>query len=103
MKFQKKTNKKFDYTPRYYSGENPYKIKHRFEEFRTTTKTTGIKNKIKKAINELQSNDKVEYENEVYEVSSSFNSKKVTLYIAIILVLLFLFIIDFDISIFLNS
>lgn len=104
MKVFKRTNKKFEYTPRYYSGDNPYKIKHRFDEFRTTsTKTKGIKNKIKNALADYQSDDSVEYEDEVFESNSTFNSKKVVLYIAVVLVLIFLFIIDFDLSIFSKS
>ncbi len=104
MKVTKHKNKKFDYTPRYYSGKNPYVIKRKFDEFRTTNKKTkGIKNKIKNAINELNSDDTLEYEDEVFESDSGFNSKKVVLYIALILFLIFLFIIDFDLSIFSKS
>lgn len=103
MKIYKRTNKKFDYTPRYYSGKNPYKIKHRFEEFRSTNKKTkGIKNKINKALNELKNDGSVEYEDEVFTTDNAFNSKRIVLYIAFVLFLIFLFIIDFDLSIFFN-
>lgn len=104
MRGFKKVHKKFEYTPRYYSGKNPYKIKHRFEEFRTTSKKTkGIKNKINKALNELKDDGSIEYENEVFVSNSTFNSKRVVIYIAMILVLIFLLIIDFDLSIFYKS
>lgn len=104
MKFFKRENKKFEYTPRYYEGDNPYKIKRKLDEFRTSSKKTkGLKNKINKALGELKSDDSVEYEDEVYESNSTFNSKKVILYIAIFLILIFLFIIDFDLSIFQNN
>ncbi len=104
MKIHKRTNKKFEYTARYYSGDNPYKIKHKFEEFRTTSKKTkGIKNKINKAFDELKDDGTIEYQDEVFTSNSTFDSKKVVLYIAIFLVLIFLFIIDFDLSIFTKS
>ena len=38
MSILKRKNKKFDYQPRYYKGEgNPYAIKHKFDEFRSST------------------------------------------------------------------
>ena len=45
MGFLKRTNKKFDYQPRYYKGEgNPFKIEHKLDKFRTTTgKNKGLK------------------------------------------------------------
>ena len=55
-----RTNKKFDYQPRYFKGDgNPFKIGHKFDEFRSTVgKTKGIKDKFKSAIEELNSKDK---------------------------------------------
>jgi len=52
MGFLKRTNKKFDYKPRFYKGEgNPYEIGHKFDEFRTTVgKSKGIKSTFKNAI-----------------------------------------------------
>ena len=45
MGFLKRTNKKFDYQPRYYKGEgNPFKIEHKLDKFRKTAgKNKGIK------------------------------------------------------------
>ena len=49
MSILKRKNKKFDYQPRYYKGEgNPYAIKHKFDEFRSSTgANTSLKGKIK--------------------------------------------------------
>jgi hypothetical protein len=88
MGFLKRTNKKFDYQPRYYKGEgNPYKIEHKFDEFRVTAGSNkGLKGKFSDAFDELK--------------SSGRNVNKTILYIIFFLVLIFLFIIDFDLSIF---
>ena len=89
MGFIKRENKKFDYKPRYYKGEgNPYELKHKFDEFRSTVgKNKGLKNKFSAAINEFKNSE-----------NGGINKTIVT--IIIVLVLLFLFIIDFDLSIF---
>ena len=88
MGFLKRTNKKFDYQPRYYKGEgNPYKIEHKFDEFRVTAgKNKGIKGKFSDAIDDLKNSDK--------------SVNKTILYIIVILLFIFLYIIDFDLSIF---
>ncbi len=88
----KRTNKKFEYNPRYYKGEgNPFQIEHKFDKFRTTIgKNKGLKSKFTKAIEESKnSKDK------------GFN--KTILIIIAILTLIFLYIIDFDLSIFLKK
>jgi len=89
MGFIKRTNKKFDYTPRYYKGEgNPYQIEHKFDEFRTTVgKNKGIKGRLTTALDELKA-------------SKGKGINMTILYIIIFLSLIFLYIIDFDISIF---
>lgn len=88
MGFFKRTNKKFDYQPRYYKGDNPYKIKHPFDEYRTTVGTNkSLKNKLIAAVDELK-NGKGELN---YTIIG----------IAAILFLIFSYIIDFDFSIFL--
>jgi hypothetical protein len=91
---KKRTNKKFDYKPRFYKNEgegSPFAMKHKFEEFRSTVDTPkGIKGKISAAFNDLKS-------------SADSSVKKRLLIIIIILVLLFLYIIDFDLSIFMNK
>tara|TARA_B110001454_G_C12538707_1_gene358424 strand:+ start:283 stop:558 length:276 start_codon:yes stop_codon:yes gene_type:complete len=88
MGFLKRTNNKFDYQPRYYKGDgNPYKIEHKLDQFRTTTgKNKGIKGKFNDAFNDLKNSDK--------------SVNKTLLIIISILVLIFLYIIDFDLSIF---
>lgn len=92
MKFLKRTYKKFEYKPRYYEGEgNPYEIRHKFDEFRTTTgKNKSIKAKFNNAIEELRSSD-------------SKGVNKTILIVIAILVFIFLYIIDFDLSIFLEN
>lgn len=90
MGFIKKENKKFDYKPRYYKGDgNPYQVKHKFDDFRSTVgKRKGLKKKFTDALDEFKSSE-----------HGGFN--KTIIIIIVILVLLFLFIIDFDLSIFL--
>lgn len=88
MGFLKRTNKKFDYQPRFYKGEgNPYKMEHKFDEFRTTIgKNKSLKGKFVTAFEELK---------------NAKASENKTLFIIIaILVFIFLYIIDFDLSIF---
>lgn len=88
MGFLKRTHKQFDYKPRYYKGEgNPYKIEHKLDKFRKTAgKNKGIKGKFSDAIDDLKNSDK--------------SVNKTLLIIISILVLIFLYIIDFDLSIF---
>lgn len=90
MGFLKRTNKKFDYQPRYYKGEgSPFKIEHKLDQFRTTAgKNKGIKGKFSDAIDDLKSSDK--------------SVNKTILIIIAILIFIFLYIIDFDLSIFTN-
>lgn len=88
MGFLRRTHKKFEYQPRYYKGEgNPFKIEHKLDQFRTTAgKNKSIKGKFNDAINDLKNPDK--------------SVNKTLLIIISILVLIFLYIIDFDLSIF---
>jgi len=90
MGFIKRTNKKFDYKPRFYKGEgNPYEFKHKFDEFRTTTgKNKGLKTKFITAWDELKE-------------SRGKGVNKTLVTIIVILTLVFLYIIDFELSIFL--
>lgn len=86
-------NKKFSYTPRYFDdkGEgNPYEIKHKFDEFRKTVGSNkGLKIKFNEAIDDYKNQDK--------------DATRRILIIVGILVLVFLFIIDFDLSIFFSK
>lgn len=82
-------NKKFSYTPRYYDdkGEgSPFEIKHKFDEHRKTISNNGLKTKFNNAIEDYKNPDK--------------KANRRILIIVGILVLIFLFIIDFDLSIF---
>ena len=86
MGFLKRTHKKFDYTPRYYKGEgNPYKMEHKFDEFRTTVGKKNLKSKFSSALEESKNSKGI--------------NKTILITIAI-LVFIFLYIIDFDLSIF---
>lgn len=91
MGFIKRTNKKFDYKPRFYEGEgNPYEIKNRFDQFRTTVgNNKGLKTKFASAWDELKE-------------SKGKGVNKTLVAIIAILTLIFLYIIDFDLSIFLG-
>lgn len=82
-------NKKFSYTPRHYKGDgNPYEIKHKFDEHRVTVgNNNGLKSKFINAINDYKTNENNE-------------ANKRVLIIVAVLVLVFLFIIGFDLSIF---
>lgn len=87
--FKARKNKKFSYTPRHYKGEgNPYEIKHKFDDFRTTVgNTSGLKNKFNSAWDDYKNN-------------ADENANKRVLIIVSVLVLIFLVIIGFDLSIF---
>lgn len=91
MGFLRRTNKKFDYKPRFYKGEgNPYKIEHKLDKFRKTAgKNKGLKSKFTDAVDDLKTKDK------------PFN--KTIIYIILILAFIFLYIIDFDLSIFFSK
>ncbi len=87
----KRKNKRFSYKPRHYEydGEgSPFSMEHRFDRFRSTVgENKSLKSKFKTAWADLrQTSDK--------------NTQLRLLVIIGILVLLFLFIIDFDLSIF---
>lgn len=86
-----KKNKKFGYQPRYYKngeGGNPFEIKQKFDEYRTTLSgNKGLKSKFTNAFDDLKNPQ---------EKSSS----KTILIIIGILIFLFLVFIDFDLSIF---
>ncbi|KAF9658287.1 riboflavin synthase subunit beta [Tenacibaculum sp. ZH5_bin.1] len=88
MGFIKRENKKFDYKPRYYQGEgNPYEIKQKFDEYRTTVgKRKSLKGKFNAAFDEFK--------------ESGYKLNKTIVIIALVLTLIFLFIIDFDLTIF---
>jgi hypothetical protein len=84
-------NKKFGYEPRYYKhdGEgSPFQIKHKFDDYRTTTgDPLGFKGKLKAALRELKE-------------AQDRRVNRTIFFIVALFILLFLFIIDFDLSIF---
>ncbi|WP_406684754.1 riboflavin synthase subunit beta [Seonamhaeicola sp. MEBiC1930] len=82
-------NKKYSYTPRYYKGEgNPYEIKHKFDEHRTTVGgSKDLKTRFNNALNDYKNNP-------------DRNADRRVFIIAAVLVLIFLFVIGFDLSIF---
>lgn len=90
LKTRKK--KKYDYTPRYYKGEgSPYELKHKFDEFRTTVGSNkGLKTKFNNALDDYKNNP------------DQLANKRVLIIIGV-LILIFLFIIDFDLSIFFSK
>lgn len=85
-------NKKFEYTPRYYKGEgNPYEMKHKFDDFRSTVGANkGLKSKINNAIDD-------------YKHNPDQTANKRVLIIIGALILIFLIIIEFDLSIFFSK
>ena len=87
MGFLKRTHKKFDYKPRFYQGEgNPYEIKHKFDEFRTTTgKNKNLNTKFVTAWDDLRE-------------SRGKGANKTIVVVTVILTFIFLYIIDFDIK-----
>jgi hypothetical protein len=90
--FRLKKNKRYNYTPRFYKGEgSPYEVKHKFDDYRKTVNPAkGIKGKFNDALDDYK-----------YNKDESVNKR---VYIIIgILILVFLFIIDFDLSIFFKS
>jgi len=90
----KRTNKKYDYKPRYYNSDkegSPYKMGNRFDEYRTTIgRAGGVRSRFNTAWDDLQA-------------SRGRGVNKIILIAIAILVLLFLWIIDFDLSIFQGS
>lgn len=87
--FSKRKNKKYDYTPRYYKGgSNPYEMKHKFDDFRSTVGSPGgLKTKIYTAWDDYKNN------------ADDHANRRVLIIIAV-LVFIFLLIIGFDLSIF---
>jgi len=87
--FKLKKNKRFNYKPRFYKGVgNPFELKHKFEDQRTTVEKNNLKKTFKIALNDLKSYD--------------IKSFKIIIIVSFILLLLFLFIIDFDLTIFIK-
>lgn len=90
--FKPLKNKSYNYKPRYYKGEgNPYEVKRKFSEFRVNDhKSIGVKKRFVNALTD-------------YKTNPDKKADKRVLLIAAILVLIFLYIIDFDLSIFVKQ
>lgn len=91
MGFLKRTNKKFDYAPRHYESDkegSPYAMEHKFDKFRHTVGSSkGMKGNFTKALSELKD-------------SKSKGTNRVIVLLILVFVIIFLWIIDFDLSIF---
>ena len=85
----KRKNKKFNYEPRYYNGKgSPYQMTHKFDEFRTTVGASkGLKGRFKHAWADLRRNP-------------DRKANRRILIIIAVLVFVFLYLIEFDLSIF---
>ena len=87
-------NKKFGYEPRYYENDSegsPFQMEHKFDSYRSTVgESKNLKAKFKAAFTELKK-------------TSDKNTHYRIFFIFTILILIFLFIIDFDLSIFSKS
>jgi hypothetical protein len=92
--FKLRKNKKYSYTPRHFDdkGEgNPFEIRHKFDDFRKTVgSNNGLKTKINNALDDFKSNP-------------DYAANRRIIFIICLLILVFLFIIDFDLSIFFSK
>jgi len=89
MGFFKETNKRYNYKPRFYKGEgSPFEMKGKFDADRSTLEAVGgIKKRFNRVIDESN------------KAPDKAVNKRVYIIVAI-LVLIFLFIIDFDLTLF---
>ncbi|WP_047546539.1 hypothetical protein [Psychroserpens sp. Hel_I_66] len=83
-------NKRYSYQPRYYKGEgSPFELKHKFDDYRVTVGSNkGLKTKLTNAVEDYK-----------YNEDKSGANRRVMIIIGV-LILVFLFVIDFDLSIF---
>jgi len=87
-------NRQYGYSPRYYDDKgksSPYKMEPKFDQFRSTLDTSrGLKRKINRALEDAKR-------------KGDRNLKIRMAVILAVLILIFLYIIDFDLSIFFSS
>jgi len=86
----RRKNKKYSYEPRYYQqeeGTRPFEIKHKFDDQRSTIETGGLKRKFNNAMND-------------YKKGTDATVKRRLYIIIAVLILVFLWLIEFDLSIF---
>ncbi|WP_415371461.1 riboflavin synthase subunit beta [Patiriisocius sp. Uisw_047] len=91
MGFLKRTNKKFDYEPRHYESDkdgSPFAMEQKFDKFRHTIGSgKGMKGNFSQALTELKE-------------TKAKGANRIILILIMVFVILFLWIIDFDLSIF---
>ena len=89
--FKTRKNKKFSYAPRYWEGEgSPFQLEQRFDKYRNTVgQNKNLKQKMNAAWDDLRSDS---------ETNQGTNRR--VMVIAAVLLLVFLYLINFDISIF---
>lgn len=91
--FKQRKNKRFSYTPRHYKAKgegSPFEMRRMFDDYRKTVGPSGnLKTKFQAAWDELRN-------------SPDRAANRRILLIAVILLLIFLYLIDFDLSIFLK-
>lgn len=84
-------NKKFSYEPRYYSSDkegSPFEMEHKFDKYRKTVgDSKGWKGKFNEAMSDLKE-------------GSEKRTRRTIFVVAAILIFLFLYLIDFDLTIF---
>lgn len=89
--FKTRKNKRFNYSPRYWDDQgegNPYEFEQKFDKYRATVgKNKNLKEKFSTAWEELRS-----------DTDNKANRRIII--IAAILLLIFLYLINFDIAIF---
>lgn len=87
----RRKNKKYSYKPRYFDNEgkdgHPFEIKHKFDDQRSTVHNRGLKSKFNNALRDYKEGTEKTARTRIYIIVA-------------ILVLLFLWLIDFDLSIF---
>ena len=92
--FKTRKNKRFSYTPRHFDdkGEgSPFQIKHKFDDYRKTIGgNTGLKAKFQNAFGEFKRSRDREVNRRI-------------LIIVAVLLLVFLYLIEFDLSIFFSN
>ncbi len=91
--FKTKQNKRFGYEPRYYKSDkegSPFEIERKYDKYRKSTgNVPGLKGKFVNAWDDFRNH-------------SDAKTNKTILIIVAIFILIFLFIIDFDLSIFMK-
>jgi hypothetical protein len=86
----RRKNKKYNYQPRFYKSEDgskPFEMKGKFDDHRTTLGKNGLKKNFLNAVNDFNEGVTADVKKRLYIIIT-------------ILILIFLWFIDFDLSIF---